>query len=394
MKTRILIDATSISDQFSTRGVGTYSKQIVSKLIKNKDVDWHIIGFEEAFENLKLSRKYFHSLGSAIPSTPKSLIDFRVKFIPIIKKVNPDLYFSPQIERGLPIGLCKTAVFVHDVIPYKTNSFSGKGLILNLLKGVFLKHRIRQAKKADLVLTNSNFTKKELIDFGFDKEKVRKIYFGYKEVFKNLNWTKLNPDKILEKYSIKKPYIYYNGGLEENKNADKILESFGILKSKMEKINLVFGDKNLFRVGGKVEAHSTEAQKFKKIINTLPYQEEIFLPGYVEDKHMPLLLNQAELFMHLSSYEGFGFSVAEAMKVGTPIVASDASCYPEILGDAAILVDPDEPMEVANVAERILSDSKLSRKLSQKGKEKAQEFSWDQHVKKTMRLFNKTINEK
>lgn len=389
---KVLIDATALSDQYKNRGIGMYTRNVVERLVKSNKFSWHLICFEDIIGEKSLQGVEFHSLGKVVLSTPKNIILFRKHYLPIIKRIKPDLYFAPHFERGLPIGRCKTCVSMHDVIPLKTGKYSRKGPLANFLKGLFHKYNLKKAKKADLILTISLFSKSELVSVGFGENKVFPVYCGIRDNFTNKNWKGLDEKKILKKHKISQPYIYYYGGFETNKNVDKLLLAFEYVKSERRDLKLVLTDRTLFREGNKIVALSDDAMKTKRIIQESNVKEDIILTGFIDSIEQAVLLDQAECFVHLSSYEGFGLAVTEALAVGCPVIAAEMSCYPEVLGDAAILIDPENIKEVGRTILRILLNSKLREDLSKRGIKRSKRYSWKKNVSKTLELFENLIS--
>ncbi len=389
MKKRVLVDATALSDQYKGRGIGTYALNLIRRLIQDKNYDWHLIGFEDVKN--KFSNITFHSLGEVELSTPKNFLLFRRNYIPVIKKVKPDLYFAPHFERGLPLGICKIAVALHDISPYLFKKYSSKGTIANFLKGLVYKYNLNRAKKADIIITISNFTKSELVRAGLDKNKISVTYLGLSEDF-DLETLKKVKDrkKVLEKYNIKKPYLLYYGGLEPNKNVDKLLEVFKIIMKKI-KVKLVILDKNLYREGNQILAKSRRAEEIKRIIRELDIENDIILSKFVKWKDLPIVLNESEAFVHLSSYEGFGLGCLEAMAAGSPVIAADKSCYPEIHGSAAVLVDPNNIKKVSEEVMKIIKEPGLKRELSNKGIKQSKKYSWEKCAKRTLEAFEAVL---
>lgn len=388
---KVAIDITTLSDQYKDRGIGVYTYNLVNHLIRNKEFEWHLIGFNDVRNRFKTENIFFHSLGSAKLSTPRNLIFFRRKFIPIIKQIETDLYFAPYFERGLPIGLCKTAVTVHDVSPYVFKKYSRKGVTINFLKGLFYRYNVNKAKKADLIITISNFIKDELIKVGFKKEKLKVAYLALSKAF-DLTVLKKDKDRsqILAKYGIAKPYILYYGGLESNKNVDHLLKTFSRVKEKRD-VKLVLRDNNLYKKGSKVITVSVEAGNIAKLINDPAICDSVILPRFIEWKNLPIVCAEAEVFVHLSAYEGFGLAVLEAMSSGCPVIIANRSCYPEVFGDAAILVDPDNEGEVSEKILEVIRNKELRKELIQKGLKRVRRYSWEKCARETLEAFRKVI---
>lgn len=385
---KVLIDATSLSDQYKDRGIGVYARYVTSGCITSNKFEWHLIGFDDLKDQLPQGNYTVHSLGKVYPSTPRNTIHFQTQFLPVINKIKPDLYFAPHFERGLPIGRCKTIVYMHDVIPSKTRKFSSKGILINYLKGLFHKYNLNKAKRADAILTNSNFSRKELMSLGFTSSKVHVIYPGIREEFLSDGWKddKLKSE-VSQKYHLETPYIYYVGGLEANKNVDNLIKAFARIKHKLSEIRLVLTDKNLLSEGNQIIAKDPNAMRIKDLINTYSLARDIIFTGFVEREEQPVITGNASVLVHLSSYEGFGSVVAEALAIGCPVVAANRSCYPEITDNAALLIDPDDIGEVTTSIIRVLQDQKLREELIAKGKRRSKMYRWNTHIKRTLEIF-------
>ncbi|MBN2015323.1 glycosyltransferase family 4 protein [Candidatus Dojkabacteria bacterium] len=390
---KIAIDATTLSDQYKGRGIGTYSKNLIEELIKNRDYEWNIIGFEDVKPQFKKKNINFFSLGEVKLSTPANILFFTNRMRPLIKQINPDLYFAPHFERGLPLGQCKVGVAVHDVSPYLYNKYSEKGEIINFLKGLFYKYNLHNAKKADIIITISEFIKSELVKVGFNHEKILVTALALSKDF-DVEAIRTNRDhgKTLRKYSVKKPYLFYYGGLEPNKNVSKLLYAFNLVRKEKE-VNLIILDKALYFRGSEIVAETSPALKVKKLIESLNIRRFVILPRFVEWEDLPILHNEALAFVHLSAYEGFGLAVLEALAAGCPVIAADRSCYPEVFGDAALLVDPDNIDLVADSILRVINDKELQRELAEKGREQATKYSWEECGRKTLEAFERTLRK-
>ena len=185
-------------------------------------------------------------------------------------------------------------------------------------------------KRAKKIITVSHFTKKELIDvYGahIDKalleEKIKAVHNGYnKYLYKKIN-NEEEVDKVLEKYDIKKPYLLYIGRLEKKKNTPALIEAFSIAREKNKNIK-----HRLVLVGDA----SFGYDEVKYMINEFDLEDEVIMPGWVEENDMPYLYSGAEAFVFPSLYEGFGIPIIQAMACEVPVIASDIASIAEIAG--------------------------------------------------------------
>lgn len=394
---RIGLDATFLFDQYANRGIGTYGRELYNHLLEKDDCDWVLFGFEDLQTNLsklkvrKAKNIKFVKLGRTRKSNPFNLFYFKFFYKRKIKQAKLDLYFAPNFERGLPIGLVKTAVMMHDCIPYITESYSQKGKLINFLKGLFYKYNLRKAKKADLILTNSDFSKRELVNkAGFPENKIIKTYLGINKRFHQDNIATGTRDlrRVLVMYKIAKPYLLYYGGLEENKNIETLLISFSKITSRFPDLKLVIAGKE-FKVGwdNKPQPLTASAIKVLNLIEELKLKHKVIISGEIDNNHIPLVLNNATAFVHLSTYEGFGFAALEALAAGVPLVAARRSSYPEVLKKAAHFVNPEDKDKVAEALQEIIQDKQLRQQLIQKGLEVSKQYAWEKTAKATFELL-------
>lgn len=395
---RIGIDITFLKDQYAHRGIGTYGKQLIKRLILNPEHEWILFGFDDLESNLlALETKSnpqikFISLGRPRKSNLSNFLFFALVFKPKILAAKLDLFYAPHLERGLPLKYVKTALMVHDVIPLMTGKFSNHGGLLNYFKGIFYKNNLNHAKKADLILTNSDFSKRELINKGgFEPDKITRTYLGIKPEFREENITSDTRDtrRVLMMYKIPKPYILYYGGLEANKNVSNLFYAFRNVTKRFPDMKLVIVGKD-FKLGwdNKVQPLTKPAEALIALAGELKIKHNVIYTGDVEDQHVPLIMKNASIFVHLSSYEGFGFSPLEAMAAGVPCVAARRSCYPEVLQDGAELVNPKDIDKVSDAILSLLEDEEKRNRISQKGLQVAKAYNWEKTTADTLKAFN------
>jgi len=135
---------------------------------------------------------------------------------------------------------------------------------------------------------------------------------------------------------------------------------------------------------------------YKEIINLIEYlklKDDVILTGYVPVEDVPLLLNGAEVLVFTSKYEGFGFPILEAMACGCPVITSNVSSMPEVAGDAAILVNPEDENEIAEAIGNVLKDDNIKKQLREKGFEEVKKFSWEKVAKETLKVIEGVLRE-
>jgi glycosyltransferase involved in cell wall biosynthesis len=234
---------------------------------------------------------------------------------------------------------------------------------------------------ADKIITVSRSTGDDLIRvLGVPASRIHLVYPGISE-----NYRPRDPAQAAEyisrKYDIAAHYMAVVGTVEPRKNLALLVDVLRILKGRRElHCPLVVAGADGWK----------SSLLFRKIQSAGLTEEEIRFLGYLPDEDMPSLYAGARLFLFPSLYEGFGFPPLEAMACGTPVIASNARCMPEVLGDGAILLDPMDAGGFALWAARLLSDENLRRSLSAAGIQQAQKFRWERCAKETLRTFEGT----
>ena len=439
-KKTILIDLTSLFDQFSKRGIGIYTRQLIKRLIPllvdSKKYKVKLIGFKTKEEtlkdlNLKDSNEIdFYSLGDVKLSDPKNLIRWIKDYSPIIKRLKPDLYFAPHFERGFPtVPLInfnlntidiKTIVVSHDVIPIATNSFTSKGWLINLIKGVIYKFMFLGVKYSPVIISDSIFTKNELIRYGKIREdKIIPVYLGVEETFFREDSKEIRSDlmKVAERYSLKDiSYFFYDSGIESNKGISELILVFKEIlyrnSTKLSQIdtirkidvdsdhkisNELLPDK-LVIVGGDFEKGSgvnikARTKKGKRVLKQMRDAEvldNIITTGRITDEDLRLLLFNSSCYINLSSYEGFSLGPVQAMAASVPVIASNTSCTPEVTSGGALLVNAKDTIQTVSSIEELLLDKDKLKSILLKAEEIARRYDWNKTAKNIFQIINST----
>ncbi|MDD5529969.1 MAG: glycosyltransferase family 1 protein [bacterium] len=272
-------------------------------------------------------------------------------------------------------------VTIHDLIPMKFNKFGSNKY--NQYMSIIMKH---SAKRADKIIAVSQNTKKDIVELlKIPEEKIEVIYEGVSNIFHPVNFEKsLN---IVKKHynKITKRYILATGTVETRKNLKRLFLAYSMLRKKgIEHQLVVVGPEGW----GANIVHKIDAQYTETL------QKEIIFTGYVNQSELIYLYNAADLFVFPSLYEGFGLPLLEAMACNTPVVASNTSSMPEVVGDAALLFDPLNVEWIADSMEKVLTDNKLREDLRNRGLERVKLFSWEKTARKTLNLYRKVYENR
>ena len=371
-----------ISDRLnrSRTGIGNYTYNLIKELgKKNENRECiSLISYESSglFPNLdeiiiknplkRVTRKSFYFW--------HIYLQFRLKK----NNFNLDIVHSPEnAALFAKLKHQRKVITVHDTTGYLfSETFT---LITRLRCGLLFPRTLRTADK---IIADSNSTKRDLINyFNVPAEKIKVILLAADEKFKPLDHEEIN--EVKQRYKLDFPFILYVGTLEQRKNIPTLIKAFYKLKKDETKQKLVIA-------GGK-------GWKYKEIFETidkLNLQKDVIFTGYVLDEDLPALYNAADLFVYPSLYEGFGLPPLESMACGTPVITSNTSSLPEVVGDAGIMVDPYDVDRLADAMHKVLSNEELREDMIKRGLERAKMFSWDKTARETLRVYEEVYNER
>ena len=242
----------------------------------------------------------------------------------------------------------------------------------------------RVVERADRIISVSHNTKEDLRQvLGVDPDKVSVVYEAAKPVFQPVSDQGLL-DYTSRKYGIDGPFLYHVGNIEPRKNLVRLIKAFLRAKPRLGRATrlVITGQKGWL------------TSKLYREFSTLELGEDVIFTGYVPHEDLPLLMNAAHAFVFPSLYEGFGLPVLEAMSCGTPVVTSNISSLPEIVGDAAVLVDPQSEESIAQGIIQVVEDTGLHDDLSVRGLKRAKTFSWDRAARETLEVYREVCRAK
>lgn len=360
-------------------GIGTYTLEIVKRLPAALGEEFAFVGhvFDFAGRNGAYKRIEKILADSSSPAIP--IRQFRLfplgayiragaagRIISYQKLLGSDdditvffNYLRPDRVKG------KSIITVYDMVSERypeTMDRKNKNLLRRFLQ--------KSCRKADCIITISEFSKNEIIDcLGIDPRKIRVARCGLDELayypLSGPTERKELQDRMQEKYKILPPYILYLGTLEPRKNVDVLLDAFARIHSRFPKLRLVI-------CGGL----GWQYKKTLDHLSSLSLGDSILYTGYIPESDKRMFYACAEAFVFPSLYEGFGLPVLEAMACGTPVVCSNTSSLPEVVGDAGIMCDPKSPDSFALAIEKILADKDLRTDLYKRQLRQAGTFTW------------------
>lgn len=355
---RIAIDARMI--QMS--GIGTYIKTLMGHGIYDialgdkKD----ILKYEEGVEVINYAEKIYGA-GEQLHFPLKKL-----------KKCGADMlhvphYNVPVLYRG------RLAVTIHDLTHLVLPQF-----LPNRLAYLYAKLLIGYAvHKAEIIFTVSENSKKDIMRFYKVREdKISVVYNAVDSKFVHRDREKVC--YLMDKYGLPadRKIIMYVGNLKPHKNLPRLLEAYSKLKGREDTCLVLVGK-------------AFDSEDLTPRIKELGIEDSVIRTGIIVDDELVDFYNLADLFVFPSLYEGFGIPPLEAMACGTPVVCSDNSSLPEVVGDAAYTFDPYNEEEIRSAMEKVLEDEVLAASLIEKGYERVKLFTPDNIINKTKAAFEK-----
>jgi glycosyltransferase involved in cell wall biosynthesis len=375
---KIYVDVTPIRGQLS--GVGYYVYNLVKGLAQLQQSNGFELGlyFHPSLKNWL--KQDFSPSPLIIDYSPLKTIPIPVTLVNLLSQFpNPLLaYFERPLNHFdiiqgtdhfiYPSQQGLRVMTIHDLTCFKYPEYA-----TNIVKTY--QARIRHCLKwTDLIITFANSTKQDIIKYlGFPEDKIKVTPQASRYSASCIYSPKFNPNLS----NFNEPYLLFVSTLEPRKNIITLIEAFNYLK---ETKNI---EHHLILIG-------KLGWKYQPIVEKIaqsPYQTFIHHLDYLSDEAVAYFYKNAEVFVYPSYYEGFGLPVLEAMTLGAPVITSNVSSLPEVAGDAAILINPNKVLELAEAILQVISNSDLRDQLIDKGKKRSQQFSWQQTAQKTLETY-------
>lgn len=290
------------------------------------------------------------------------------------RKYDIDVMLFPK--NVLPFFIkCKSVIVIHDLAYYmaELNAYP-------LIDRIYMQLMINSSvNRVNHIIAVSENTKKDIIKYtGVKDNKITVIHEASDKKYGIIK-NEIELDRIRHKYGLNYKFILSHYSLSPRKNIKNLLLAFNRINHKIPH--------KLVLVGG----GSFNSKIKNKLINNA--NSNVVNLGYVDDQDMPVLYNLADLFVYPSLYEGFGLPPLEAMACGCPVISSNVSSLPEVVGDASFMVDPYNVEELAKTIYEVLTNNKLREEKILKGFERKKLFSWEKCAGECLRIFKDILNE-
>lgn len=370
---RIALDAIPLVA--AKTGIGHYTDALSTWLARtHADHQYELVSpFEFAFETHNGQRPA--NLSKRFTPVRSIFRKWWLIGLPTLLQISPvDLFHGTNY--CIPLWApCPTIVTIHDLSLFTQASTHESA---NVERG---RRRIPiMARRASRIIAPSEWTSREITaHLGIRRERIRVIYEAAREGMHPLTEAEAQP--VLDKYGIQRPYLLYVGTIEPRKNLLTLIQAYEeILKRTRHRPHLVL-------CGGRGWLYD----EVFKLVEELRLSDMIKFTGYVPDVDLPALYSQAEIFVYPSLYEGFGLPPLEAMACGAPVVTSNTSSLPEVVGEAGLAVSPRDWRGLAGALIKLLDDAQLRAYYRRAGLERAGKFSWERAAHETQMLYDEVF---
>jgi glycosyltransferase involved in cell wall biosynthesis len=376
---RIAIDIRRMYDF----GLATYIRNVVRTLGRIDAVnEYFLLGAAPRFEQLGVLPENFHLLPLQNPET--TFANY-IEMHRVISAKKVDLIHVPHTFWRPLITKAPFVITVHDLLDYMYRARTNNGM-----RRVMHSYMTRQVMEhAARVFAVSNFTKRDVGRyFNVPTTKIEVVYNALDENFLRGHSTAAEQAMIRGRYQVDSPFLLYAGRISPHKNVARIIEAFSALKGELAKDG-AYPDLKLIIIGDEVSKNPD----IRRAVIRSGMQHDVRFLGYVSIEALRVFFDMAKVFVFPSLYEGFGLPPLEAMAHGTPVVASNTSALPEVVGNAAVMVNPENVFEISRALHRVLTDQCLRERMKLAGIEQAQRFSWDASVKRMVKVYEQVVAE-
>jgi len=359
---RIAIDARKLHDY----GIGTYVRNLVRALARQDTDDSYVLLCP------RKDREFVESLGPRFTALEERAGNYTVRemiSVPIdLWRARVDLFHAPHYVVS-PLTMCPFVVTIHDCIHLRFPEYLPNRAAYYYARTVMSS----SARRARRVLTVSRASKQDILHFlKIPAEKIEVIYNALDERLAAAPSAE-DVARVEQRFQLTEPFVLYAGNIKPHKNLGRLIEAFSLLRQRGA------GETKLLIIGDEVSKY----QNLRRLVHRYQLHQYVRFLGFVPDETLAVLYRLASVFVFPSLYEGFGLPPLEAMAAGTPVITSNVSSLPEVVGDAALLINPLDPSAIAGAMARVLEDRALRADLIRRGFERVKSFSWQEAAART-----------
>lgn len=366
---KIGIDA-RIAQWYTDSKIVNYTNQILAYMQHIDKENKYLLLFPSSYKKKELFQCFRHEVEEEDLKKIFWEEIFRTKWE---EEIQVDIFHNTANGIGTPkLGKYKLVVTIQDLIPYIMPETVEQRQLEYVLKNTY-----RSIENADKIITVSNHTKKDIKRyFGVSQEKIEVIYYGLDKIFKPINKDEAKK-MIAQQYGIKEKFILHVGGVNPRKNATRLIQAFHMICNEFRE------DYKLMILGKPGES----LESMIKLSETLGIKEKVVWIDCVQRHMLPVFYNACEVFVYPSLYEGFGLAPLEAAACGVPVVASNATSIPEIMGDSCVYIDPYNIVHMAQGIYDTIIYQDQREDLSIKSLKHSKKYSWQKASEETLKVY-------
>ena len=363
---RIAIDARKFHDF----GIGTYIRNLLKHLASSDhDTEYVVLCRPQDTELVRQLGPNFKAVAEqSKPYSIREQIALPVRLL----TARVDLFHAPHYVLP-PLVPCRSIVTIHDCIHLMFPQY-----LPNRMAYVYARASLAAAAtRAARILTVSETSKSDILRYC--NVPADRIIVIPNAIDDRLATPPRDEDiqRVRERYQLDGPFVLYVGNIKPHKNLERLIDAFHLVRREgFERLKLLI-------IGDQI----SRFPRLRRAVDRYKLHKHVRFLGFVGDDTLAALYRLATVFVFPSLYEGFGLPPLEAMASGTPVVTSNVSSLPEVVGDAAVLVDPYSAKSIAEGIQRVLVDPALRETLRLRGLERAKAFSWEASVRRTLDVY-------
>lgn len=364
-------------------GVGTYIRNVVRTLSRLDRVsEYFLIGPPAKVQEIGTLPPNFHNIRAEAPEhSVQGYREFRLA----LKHLNCDLVHIPNlfsVPRFMP---CPYILTAHDMLEHVSRLREQTGF-RSTWQMQMTKRVLRGAAR---ILAVSNFTCTEIERlFEIPSSQIEVVYNAIDERFLRGHASAADRELIAQRYQVNYPFLLYTGRVSPHKNVVRMIEAFSALKTELKKDG-AYPDLKLIIIGDDLSGNPD----LRRTVVRSCVQNDVRFLGFIPIEVLRIFYDCAKIFVFPSLYEGFGLPPLEAMAHGTPVVTSNVSSLPEVVGNAAVLVNPENVFEIMRALHRVLMDQALRDRMKERGYKQSTRFSWDNSVRRVFEVYRQVAGD-